>query len=281
MPTPNHRRGFTLIELLVVIAIIAILAAILFPVFAQAREKARQISCASNEKQLSLGILQYTQDNDETYPLHDNKFTGWAGLILTYVKSTGVFKCPDDPTAVDTTDRPGTTLYPISYCINKNVTSASYNFTSSTASANAATLSQFNAPASTVMFVEVQGNVADLNNPHEIDSSAGYCISGPLGTAVTGGSVLYANGVAPGRGYGVISADGGTTHVKGANYAAADGHVKFIRPGQLTTGPDAANSTDPQGNSGNQTSSGTACMDNTGAATCASPNTALLTFSKN
>jgi prepilin-type N-terminal cleavage/methylation domain-containing protein len=65
-------RGFTLIELLVVIAIIAILAAILFPVFAKAREKARQTSCLSNLKQLSLAILQYTNDNNETYPP-----TGW------------------------------------------------------------------------------------------------------------------------------------------------------------------------------------------------------------
>ena len=63
------RLGFTLIELLVVIAIIAILAAILFPVFAQAREKARQISCISNEKQIGLAALQYTQDYDELMPL--------------------------------------------------------------------------------------------------------------------------------------------------------------------------------------------------------------------
>ncbi|MCW3058828.1 MAG: prepilin-type N-terminal cleavage/methylation domain, partial [Capsulimonas sp.] len=62
------KKGFTLIELLVVIAIIAILAAILFPVFAKAREKARQISCASNMKQLALGLLQYNQDNDESMP---------------------------------------------------------------------------------------------------------------------------------------------------------------------------------------------------------------------
>src|SRR5579875_186288 len=62
----HTKLGFTLIELLVVIAIIAILAAILFPVFAQAREKARQITCISNEKQLTLGILQYIQDSDET-----------------------------------------------------------------------------------------------------------------------------------------------------------------------------------------------------------------------
>ena len=62
------RRGFTLIELLVVIAIIAILAAILFPVFAQAREKARQATCASNEKQIGLAILMYVGDYDETFP---------------------------------------------------------------------------------------------------------------------------------------------------------------------------------------------------------------------
>jgi len=66
---PSSRQGFTLIELLVVIAIIAILAAILFPVFAQAREKARQTTCLSNQKQLGIGILQYVQDYDETYPI--------------------------------------------------------------------------------------------------------------------------------------------------------------------------------------------------------------------
>jgi len=65
----NSKKGFTLIELLVVIAIIAILAAILFPVFAQAREKARAISCTSNLKQIGLGLLQYTQDNDEQFPM--------------------------------------------------------------------------------------------------------------------------------------------------------------------------------------------------------------------
>ena len=64
----SRKSGFTLIELLVLIAIIAILAAILFPVFAKVREKARQISCLSNMKQLGLGFAQYTQDNDEAYP---------------------------------------------------------------------------------------------------------------------------------------------------------------------------------------------------------------------
>ena len=67
-------KAFTLIELLVVIAIIAILAAILFPVFAQAREKARQTSCLSNLKQIGTGIMMYTQDNEETYPLNNQAF---------------------------------------------------------------------------------------------------------------------------------------------------------------------------------------------------------------
>lgn len=94
------RSGFTLIELLVVIAIIAILAAILFPVFAQAREKARQSSCMSNMKQLSLATIQYTQDYDETFPtgLQNSWWDNtWYRVVTPYVKSLDVFRCPTDP----------------------------------------------------------------------------------------------------------------------------------------------------------------------------------------
>ncbi len=100
------RKGFTLIELLVVIAIIAILAAILFPVFAKAREKARQTSCLSNVKQLALGLLMYAQDYDETIP--DRRISGagcsgplpvvnWQQLVYPYVKNEQIFLCPSNP----------------------------------------------------------------------------------------------------------------------------------------------------------------------------------------
>jgi prepilin-type N-terminal cleavage/methylation domain-containing protein len=93
-------RGFTLIELLVVIAIIAILAAILFPVFAKAREQARKTSCLSNLKQIGMATMAYTQDYDETLPMASlgacpgpNAF-GWADMIYPYVRNAGVFNCP-------------------------------------------------------------------------------------------------------------------------------------------------------------------------------------------
>lgn len=99
---PN--RGFTLIELLVVIAIIAILAAILFPVFAQARAQARKTSCMSNFRNQALGIVMYIQDYDTSYPI--NSYTGsynavddsnWGLLVQPYIKNIQIFSCPSDP----------------------------------------------------------------------------------------------------------------------------------------------------------------------------------------
>jgi len=108
------KQGFTLIELLVVIAIIALLAAILFPVFSRARENARKSSCANNLKQIGIGIAQYTQDYDEMFPLSPTAAGGgassftttivfgptggppdeWPGKVVPYIKSRQVFKCP-------------------------------------------------------------------------------------------------------------------------------------------------------------------------------------------
>lgn len=108
-------KGFTLIELLVVIAIIAILAAILFPVFARARENARRTSCLSNAKQLGLGFMQYTQDYDEKYPVigygpessndhvifpnGDSGPNNWLLRVYPYVKSVQVYACPSNTIA--------------------------------------------------------------------------------------------------------------------------------------------------------------------------------------
>jgi len=104
----TDRKGFTLIELLVVIAIIAILAAILFPVFAKVREKARQTQCLSNEKQIGLAVLQYVEDYDESYPMAQISGKDWTAEIYPYVKAgqvngsfsvvNAVYGCPSFPT---------------------------------------------------------------------------------------------------------------------------------------------------------------------------------------
>jgi prepilin-type N-terminal cleavage/methylation domain-containing protein/prepilin-type processing-associated H-X9-DG protein len=130
----RKRNAFTLIELLVVIAIIAILAAILFPVFAQAREKARNATCLSNFKQLGTGVMMYVQDWDDCYP-NNRLFTfpggsegvkllvSWKTATHPYVKNIDVYRCPSNrnnkkPDETKDDDKYGLPVFPISYAYN-------------------------------------------------------------------------------------------------------------------------------------------------------------------
>ncbi len=247
---PRARRGFTLIELLVVIAIIAILAAILFPVFAKAREKARAISCESNERQIGLAMLQYVQDNDEATPPGNGAGTGgagWAGEVMPYAKSAGLFKCPDDATAGSAAATP--TTYPVSYGLNEWLT----------AGQPGGRLSGQSAPASTVMLFEVVGDAAALSATNTDTTSAvgnggdgagdGYIDRNPLNSGAPCTAVFYATGY---LGSPVRTTSESCTktptglHTDGANYALADGHVKFLRGAAVSPGAVAASATNGQ-----------------------------------
>jgi prepilin-type N-terminal cleavage/methylation domain-containing protein/prepilin-type processing-associated H-X9-DG protein len=177
---PYLRRGFTLIELLVVIAIIAILAAILFPVFARARENARRASCQSNLKQVGLGLLQYIGDYDETLPFSFYGSAGnsnppgsapenykWMDAIFPYTKSEQLFNCPSD-TATNTYKFRDTVNYG-SYGLNGAYGAGPDNTTpprsSNTSTANyLVRASQIVVPATTV-WVTDNNNAVSTTNP--------------------------------------------------------------------------------------------------------------------
>jgi len=258
----TNKRGFTLIELLVVIAIIAILAAILFPVFAKVREKARQTSCLSNEKQLGLAFAQYYEDYDEKWPsgasstgTTGNGGYGWVGTIYPYVKSTGLLKCPDDNTSGDTV---GTINYvPVSYAFNSNAAGAAD--------------AQFTSPASTVSLFEVQGPIAPVTisyvstgtsdgstavvaAPAENSSGTGssYADNGLNLDGATG--VVYATSNFLGRSLPTANLGSFTNqnalHTGGANYLLADGHAKWFRGSAVSAGLTATTANSYQGTGG-------------------------------
>ena len=216
------KHGFTLIELLVVIAIIAILAAILFPVFATAREKARQTTCASDLKQIGLATMQYVQDYDELYPCNPEQ---WVDKIYPYVKTQKVFVCPDDQSTNVTATR-GV----CSYCWN-------YNFGFYAGSAINLQSSQLGAPANTVLVCEITGGqlAVDPTNLSTNLNPIGHGVGAPI---ITG--TYYQTGQmgnrAAGAGFATVSSPSGPVHTNGSNFIAADGHVKWLPGTQVSIG---------------------------------------------
>ncbi len=252
--TKRSRQGFTLIELLVVIAIIAILAAILFPVFQKVRENARKIACLSNMKQIGLSFTQYTQDYDENLPTGGNPLgQGWAGRVYPYVKSTGVFKCPDHTAGVhvNTSVTPNVTGYPISYAGNFNFMRTDGANPHDPHSGQA--LNSLVSPAKTVLLCESSNEVwSAMTDPDEANSAngvlspttngdssgdifafGGYNRGGQLATGCLGGRdcSAYVNNP-PGGGFD--SKVG--RHADGSNYLMTDCHAKWFRGSAVSGG---------------------------------------------
>jgi prepilin-type N-terminal cleavage/methylation domain-containing protein/prepilin-type processing-associated H-X9-DG protein len=226
----NSNSGFTLIELLVVIAIIAILAAILFPVFAKVREKARQTACLSNLKQIGLGEAQYEEDYDEQTTNGINTYgggNGWAGQIYPYVKSNAVFICPDDVPNVGG-----------SYCLNANLATAT---NAGVAPPKGTNIAAFTAPSQTVLLCEVVTSTGWLPSteltatlpygasPAGVGNGASYDPGG-ANVIENGGTMQYATGymhASYATAHNKFQAPTGR-HTNGSNFLMADTHAKWL-----------------------------------------------------
>jgi prepilin-type N-terminal cleavage/methylation domain-containing protein/prepilin-type processing-associated H-X9-DG protein len=220
-PAANRRHGFTLIELLVVIAIIAILAAILFPVFAQARDKARGAACLSNQKQLATAMYMYMQDYDEQFPVwrynvpksveNPNAKVTWVENLQPYAKNKRIWICPSDTTpGVDRSKPTGQN----SYWLNAYIFRWSGNEIKN--APPSLTLAAVPYPATTIVFCDGptnDGNHVWPGPPHEWCLNAKYCI------------------------------DSETRHSGGIYFIFADAHVKWYRVEQLKTTVPAADAT--------------------------------------
>ncbi len=223
----SRQNGFTLIELLVVIAIIAILAAILFPVFGRARENARRSSCQSNLKQIGLGVLQYVQDNDEAYPFGHNQgggagggYLNWYSGVDPYLKSRQIFSCPSDSSTVGAGNTNTITKTPggfhVSYAANVHISGQNTGV-----------------------------NIASIVSPSTVVyiADGGVVVNGPKGSVTPTAALKPFDGLrlmadASTPGFSGVLADPANNnwmgpkarHLETVAVAYADGHVKSVRP---------------------------------------------------
>jgi len=239
----THHAAFTLIELLVTIAIIAILASILFPVFARARESARRTSCLSNMKQAGLGMMMYLQDYDETYPHYSTNYPHgagpkpeggwwytsssegdswfWQNMIFPYVKNINVFQCPSSPSDRTYAFPPG----PYSYQYGANIQVLNIRVKSGEPNPPLK-MAAVAAPASIYMLMDsgfYTASYSYITNPP--GSIGAYYIPGACGllTAAPSYTPTYHSDCYVGR------------HFSGVNVSFTDGHAKWLSINVLAT----------------------------------------------
>jgi prepilin-type N-terminal cleavage/methylation domain-containing protein/prepilin-type processing-associated H-X9-DG protein len=248
-------KGFTLIELLVVIAIISILAAILFPVFAQARDKARAASCLSNMKQLGIALNMYQQDYDgammQTTSENPILKIHWSWVLQPYVKNVGIFVCPSDPAPV-TPSTPCTDGKLIGINCDAQVPKFSYINNYNVIPAHdwiPPVESAFDEPANMIVLTERRST---MNDPAKTKIGQWKGVSAFIGT---GGVSVGSGQICPGDPYRYATPSDAYAgllgkkdkpeivrvqwdrHNMGANYTFSDGHAKWFRFEQ-TLNPD-------------------------------------------